>query len=41
VNILDMMETKKNPMLRLPGCMARTNLPCVTWWRTKKKIQVI
>jgi hypothetical protein len=27
VKILDMMEIKKNRTRRLPGCMARTNLP--------------
>jgi hypothetical protein len=25
-------------MRRLPGCMARTSLPFVKWWRSKKKI---
>jgi len=30
------MEIKKNRTRRLPGCMARTNVPFVKWWRTKK-----
>jgi len=25
-------------MQRMPGCMARMNLPFIKWWRTKKKI---
>jgi len=29
VKILDVIEIKKNCMQRLPGCMARTNLPFV------------
>jgi DNA-directed RNA polymerase subunit H (RpoH/RPB5) len=29
VKILDMIEIEKNCMPRLPGCMARTNLPFV------------
>jgi len=29
VNILDTIEIKKKYMRRLPGCMARTNLPFV------------
>jgi len=29
VKILDMIEIEKNRMRRLPGCMARTNLPHV------------
>jgi len=29
VKILDMIEIKKNRMRRLPGCMARTNVPFV------------
>jgi len=29
VKILDMIEIKKNCMRRLPGCMARTNIPFV------------
>jgi hypothetical protein len=32
-----MIEIEKNCMPRLPGCMARTNLPFVKWWRTKRK----
>jgi len=38
MEILDMMEIKKNHTQRLPGCMARTNLQFVKWWRTKKKL---
>ena len=40
VKIMDTFEKekKKNRMRRLPGCMARTSLPFVKWWRTKKKI---
>jgi len=29
VKILDIIERKKNRMQRLPGCMARTNVPFV------------
>ena len=29
VTFLDMIEIEKNRMRRLPGCMARTNLPFV------------
>ena len=29
VKILDMIEIKKNSMRRLPGCVARKNLPFV------------
>jgi len=29
VEILDMIEIKKNRMRRLPGCVARTDLPFV------------
>ena len=28
-------------MRRLPGCTARTNLPFVKWWRTKKNKSVL
>ena len=27
VKIVDMIEIEKNPLQRLPGCTARTNLP--------------
>ena len=43
VKILDMIEIgrKKNHMRRLPGYMARTNLPFMKWWRTKKKFVLV
>ena len=41
VKILDMIEIKKKRMRRWPGCMARTNLPFVKWWRTKKKFVLV
>ena len=41
VKIQDMIEIKKNCMQTLKDCMARTNLPFVKWWRTKKKFVLI
>ena len=43
VKILDMIELwgKKNCMRRLPGCMARTNLPFVSDEEQRKKFVLV
>jgi hypothetical protein len=41
VKIPDMNEIGNNRMLRLPGCMDRTILPFVNWWRPKKKYTLV